>query len=344
MWCDVPSQQRAQGSVVEGPAGAVEVRVRIPAKVNLFLAVRGVRPDGYHELTTVLQTVDLHDEVRARLVGTPWAMQHPAARKLMRLSLEHDGGMVVPDDHDNLVLQAARGLLRQLCVPTDPEPEELDRAPRTELALTKRIPVAAGMAGGSADAAATLLALDRLWAMGLGPDGLRPLAARLGADVPFCLAGGTALATGTGTDTARVLSRGTFHWVVGVSSEGLSTPSVYDAYDELDLEPSVVEPDVVLQALRSGDVELLAGALHNDLETAAIKLRPSLADRLEDMYAAGALRAIVSGSGPTVVALAPDEGSARGIADPVADRFAEVRVVSSPAGGPRVAERLLQSA
>lgn len=329
---------------MEDPAGAVEVRVRVPAKVNLFLAVRGVRDDGHHELTTVLQTVAVHDEIRARLVGTPWAMQHPAARKLMRLSLRHDGGEAVPDDGDNLVLRAARGLLEQLCVPTDPEQGELDRAPRTELELTKRIPVAAGMAGGSADAAATLLALDRLWGTGLGSEGLRPVAAELGSDVPFCLAGGTALATGTGTDTARVLARGTFHWVVGVARDGLSTPAVYDAFDDLDREPSVVEPDVVLQALRSGDVELLAGALHNDLEAAAIALRPALAERLEDMHAAGALRAIVSGSGPTVVALARDEAGARKIAAAVADRFARVCVVTSPAGGPRVADGVLQSA
>ena len=117
----------------------------------------------------------------------------------MRLSLRHDGGAAVPDDGDNLVLRAARGLLRELCDPCDPSPEELERAPRTELTLAKRIPVAAGMAGGSADAAATLLALDRLWDVRLGPEALRPIAARLGADVPFCLAGGTALATGTGT-------------------------------------------------------------------------------------------------------------------------------------------------
>lgn len=329
---------------MDGQRGITEVRVRVPAKVNLFLAVRGVRDDGYHELTTVLQTVGLHDEVRARLVGSPWAMQHPAARKLMRLSLDHDGGRGVPRGGDNLVLRAARELLGELCVPIDPDGDELGRGPRTELELTKRIPVAAGMAGGSADAAATLLALDRLWGSALDPEALRSVAARLGTDVPFCLVGGSALATGTGVDTARVLARGRFHWVVGVAERGLSTPAVYDAFDELDLEPSTIEPDVVLQALRSGDVELLAGALHNDLETAAIALRPALADRLEDMYAAGALRAIVSGSGPTVVALAANELAARDIAERVGDRFARVCVVPSPAGGPRLADRVLQPA
>lgn len=327
----------------EGPE-TVEVCVRVPAKINLFLAVRGVRDDGYHELTTVLQTVGLHDEVRARLLGTPWAMQHPAARKLMQLSLRHDAGSEVPTDGDNLVLRAARSLLGRLCVPTDPDPDELDRAPTTELELTKRIPVAAGMAGGSADAAATLLALDRLWGVGLGPGELHELAATLGADVPFCCAGGTALATGTGTDTARVLARGGFHWVVATAGEGLSTPQVYAAFDDLDTEPSKVEPDLVLQAVRSGDVELLAGALHNDLEEAAISLRPSLGDRLEDMHAAGALRAIVTGSGPTVVGLARDEGHARQVAARVGGSFAEVHVVASPAGGPRMADRMLQTA
>lgn len=329
---------------MEESVGVAEVRVRVPAKVNLFLAVRGVRDDGYHELTTVLQTVGLHDEVRARLRGTPWALQHPASRRLMRLRLQHDAGEAVPDGDDNLVLQAARGLLRTLDVPTDAAPEELGRAPLTELGLVKHIPVAAGMAGGSADAAAALLALDRLWGTGLGHEALRPIAAAIGADVPFCLAGGTALATGTGTDTTRVLSRGDFHWVVGVAHDGLSTPAVYAAFDELDRPPSVVEPDVVLQAVRSGDTELLAGGLHNDLEAAAIALRPDLADRLEDMRTAGALRAIVSGSGPTVVALAADADDARRIAAAVADRFAEVCVVQSPAGGPRVADGLLQSA
>lgn len=322
----------------------VEVSVRVPAKINLFLAVRGVRDDGYHELTTVLQTVGIHDEVRARLVGTPWAMQHPAARKLMQLQLHHDGGVAVPSDDDNLVVQAARALLNRLCIPTDVDPADLERAPTTELELTKRIPVAAGMAGGSADAAATLLALNRLWGAGLDPGEIHDLAATLGSDVPFCCAGGTALATGTGADTATVLARGELHWVVGTAAQGLSTPAVYDAYDDLAGAPSTIEPDLVLQALRSADVELLAGALHNDLEPAAIALRPSLADRIEDMHAAGALRAMISGSGPTVVGLARDDHHARDVAEQLGDSFASVHVVPSPAGGPRLAQRLLQTA
>ncbi len=326
----------------------LEVRVSAPAKVNLFLAVRGTRPDGYHELTTVLQTVDLHDEIRARLLGTPWARQHPAARQLMRLSLRHDAGPDVPVDRSNLIIQAATVLLEQLGVTHDacdePCDDADDRVPRTEITLVKRIPVAAGMAGGSTDAAATLIALDRLWGAELGPEALHATAAQLGADVPFCLTGGTALATGTGADTARVLARATFHWVVCVADGGgLSTPAVYRAYDELDLPPSLVEPDVVLQALRTGDPTLLASGIHNDLEAAALSLRPELADGLESLRSAGALRATVSGSGPTLIGLAADREHADAIAERVSSGFSRVHVVSSPVGGPRVTEGQLQS-
>lgn len=324
-----------------------EVRVRVPAKVNLFLAVRGVRPDGYHELTTVLQTVGVYDELRVRLHGTPWARQHPAARKLMRVELSHDAGDAVPDDADNLVLRAARELQCALWTNPDEAAGEASdgRAPLTTIELAKSIPVAAGMAGGSADAAAALLALDRLWGAQLERRELHSVASRVGADVPFCLDGGTALATGTGADTVRVLARGQFHWVVGVAADGgLSTPDVYAAYDALDRPPSVVEPDVVLQALRTGDVELLANGLHNDLQPAAVSLRPRLADDLAALEDAGALRAVVSGSGPTVVGLVPDREHGEAVAEAVAGRFARVELVSSPGGGPRIAERLLEPA
>ncbi|MFT5563818.1 MAG: 4-diphosphocytidyl-2-C-methyl-D-erythritol kinase [Myxococcota bacterium] len=326
----------------------MEVRVRAPAKVNLFLAIRGMRPDGLHELVTVLQTVDLHDELTAKLLGTPWARQHPAARQLMRLSLTHDAGPGLPVDKSNLIIRSARELLCDLGVPHvvdgDAWPDDVDmtHAPRTELHLTKRIPVAAGMAGGSVDAAATLLALDRLWASDLSNESLTATAARLGADVPFCLWGGTALATGTGADTARVLARGEFHWVVCVSERGLSTRDVYREFDELDLPPSVIEPDVVLQALRTGDAALLASGVHNDLEAAALSLLPDLADGLEALRSAGALQATVSGSGPTLIGLAATKHDARQIAERVGDRFRQVHVVSSPVGGPRVTTRQLQ--
>lgn len=320
------------------------VRVRVPAKINLFLAVRGTRPDGYHDLVTVLQTVDLHDELTVSLHGTPWARAHPAARQLMELVLVHDAGPEVPVDGDNLVHRAAAAVLERMGVAVADRDAPAAARPCTRLQLRKRIPVAAGMAGGSADAAATLVALDRLWGLGLGNDVLEELAAGLGADVPFCLHGGTALATGTGTRTARVLARGTFHWVVGEpGGEGLSTPAVYAAHDELPAPEVPAEPDAVLQALRTGDAELLAEGMHNDLERAAVHLRPDLADGLVCLRGEGALASMVSGSGPTLLGLARDRDHAVAIADAVEQRFHRVHVVRSAAGGPRLTTSAAES-
>jgi 4-diphosphocytidyl-2-C-methyl-D-erythritol kinase len=192
------------------------------------------------------------------------------------------------------------------------------------------------MAGGSADAAATLVALNALWDGGLEKDELRELAAELGADVPFCVTGGTALATGTGTATAQVLCRGAFHWVVGMSDEPMSTPAVYRTFDEIG-SPTAMEPDVVLQALRTDDAEVLGAALHNDLEAAVFHVRPALRDARDAMLEAGALGAVVSGSGPTVIALAEDRASAARIQAEVADHFDRCEVATSPSGGPTLA-------
>jgi len=313
--------------------GTVRLRVRVPAKINLHLAVGRRRPDGYHDLASVLQTVTLFDTLRLRGVDDGQAL-HPASRRRMSLVLTADGVGAdgeVPLDGDNLVLVAGRRLMRELGMGADPA----DGGPSTRLHLTKRIPVAAGMAGGSADAAAALVGLDRLWGTGLGADRLRELAADVGSDVPFCVVGGTALAGGTGTAVARVLARGTAHWVVGVDGDGLATSAVYRAFDELPAPPRS-EPDLVLQALRTGDVEALAAGLHNDLEPAAFALRPDLRERRDAMLDAGALAALVSGSGPTLLALAEDALHARTLAERLAGDFAAVEVVAAPAGGPEV--------
>lgn len=318
------------------PLACTRVQVRVPSKINLFLALHGQRPDGYHDLVTVLQTVSLYDTVTAELEGR--TAQHPAARRSMRLRFElgavEGAPGEVPADDDNLAVQAARAVMAELGLGTAVS----GNGPCTRLHLDKSIPVAAGMAGGSADAAATLVALDALWAGDLGRDRLRELAAEIGADVPFCVTGGTALATGTGTATAQVLARGGYHWVVGISERPLATAEVYAAADELDCGTGA-EPDAVLQALRTGDAEALGAALHNDLEPAALQLRPELADKREALLDAGALGALVSGSGPTMVGLASTAQDALRMARGVEDVFDRVEVALSPAGGPELSGR-----
>jgi 4-diphosphocytidyl-2-C-methyl-D-erythritol kinase len=328
--------------------------VRVPAKINPFLSVRGRRADGYHDVVTVLQTVSLHDELEV-LAPVTDAAAHPSTRRDVLLALEVLDGAAAPDPdlgpvgtvpvgpmgglagEDNLAVRAARALLDELAIPGGAFASDLGGRPDavTRLRLTKRIPIAAGMAGGSADAAAALVALDRVWGAELGRDRLQALAARLGADVPFCVVGGTALATGTGTVTTQVLAGGRFHWVVGIDEAPLSTAEVYAARDELGPSDDV-GPDRVLRALRAGDVDLLGDALHNDLEVAALQLRPALVEGREALLAAGAVAAIVSGSGPTLLGLARDADDAHAIAARLTSGFARVEVVHSPAGGPEL--------
>jgi 4-diphosphocytidyl-2-C-methyl-D-erythritol kinase len=333
--------------MTQGHDAASRLRVRVPAKINLHIGVGPRRDDGYHELVSVMQTVSLHDTLRLRSSELGPAA-HPSARRLMCLALTLDdesrshGADALPLDEDNLVVRAARSLMDEIgigvgrTIVVDPaDGSDHDEAPCTHLHLTKRIPIAAGMAGGSADAAAALIGLNALWDLGIEQERLRELAAGLGSDIPFCVVGGTVLATGTGTAIARVLTRGTSHWVIGMDDVPLSTPAVYAAFDELDT-PRATEPDLVLQALRTGDVAMLAAALHNDLEPAAIALRPQLADRRSAMLEAGALAAIVSGSGPTLLGLASDALHAHALAESLRSTFPRVEVASSPAGGPEI--------
>jgi len=329
-------------------ADVLTLRVRIPAKINLHLAVGARRPDGYHDLVSVMQTVSLHDMLLLRLSGAAAAV-HPSTRRFTSVALTVDGDGAVPEgvpaDASNLVLVAAERLMRELGISQgngtdgamDDTAAHSHHGATTRIHLAKRIPVAAGMAGGSADAAAALVGLDALWRTGLSQDVLRELASDIGSDVPFCLVGGTALATGSGTSVARVLTRGSWHWVIGIDDVPLSTPAVYARFDEL-TPPAPSAPDLVLHALLTGDAEALAAGLHNDLQPAAESLRPVLAERRTAMLDAGALAAIVSGSGPTVIALARDALHAHQLARSVAEVVPRVEVASSPAGGPELAE------
>ncbi|HET8987597.1 MAG TPA: 4-(cytidine 5'-diphospho)-2-C-methyl-D-erythritol kinase [Humibacillus sp.] len=263
------------------------VTVRAPAKVNLELRVGPRRPDGFHDLATVFQAVSLHDEISV----TRWDEWQvvPAGTY----------AALIPTDGANLAVRAARLIA-----------EQWDVDEKLSIRIDKDIPVAGGMAGGSADAAATLLACDQLWGLGLMRDELAELAATLGSDVPFPLTGGNAMGSGRGDQLAPVLARGTFHWVFAISDVGLSTPAVYAECDRLRDQnggaTEVPEPQVsseLMAALRSGDPVALGAALHNDLEPAAFSLRPDLKELRDAGVEFGALGGIVSGSGPTVAFL-----------------------------------------
>ncbi|CAN5789901.1 4-(cytidine 5'-diphospho)-2-C-methyl-D-erythritol kinase [soil metagenome] len=319
----------------EGVDGSA-LRVRVPAKLNLFLAVRGHRPDGYHELVTVFQTVALYDRLRVALLGLPGRRHHPAARRRMRVELWADP--VVPQGRDNLVLRAALRLGELSGIVPLEGTAERD-AVRTIIDLEKQIPMTAGMAGGSADAAGVLVALNRLWGCGMTAEQLREVGAELGSDVPFCITGGTALGAGRGTEVTPVLARGPFHWVICPDPTPLPTPDVFRAWDQHGRRTDV-GPDDVLYALRSTDPAQLAAALHNELEVAAFRLRPELADRKQALLDAGALAVVLAGSGPTLLALVADAAAADALALAVQRWCPGAVSASSPAGGPELLQEV----
>lgn len=330
-------RDKAPSTTGEACADGPCIGVRVPAKLNLFLAVRGRAPDGYHDVVTVLQTVSIYDQLRVGVFGPPGRGHHPAARRRMRIELRQEPVEGLPSGDDNLAVKAARmlGGLRGVIDPQGQQRAPSDAEPRTVLDLEKAIPLTAGLAGGSADAAAALVALNELWGCELSTAELREVAMELGSDVPFCVSGGTALATGRGTTLAPVLCGGTFHWVVCESDEPLSTGAVYRAWDDI-CEPTEAEPRAVLVAVRDGDPWALGEALRNELEPAALALRPKLGDGKKVLADAGALGVVVAGSGPTLAALARDAADAERIRDEVDGWFHRVHVGRSPAGGPRL--------
>lgn len=269
------------------------VRAKAPGKINVFLGVGSLQPDGYHEVATAYQAVSLHEFVEARSAND--------------FSVEFSGPVdtaTLSTGADNLAIRAAMLLARRAKVQGG-----------VALRVEKHVPVAGGMGGGSADAAATLVACDQLWGLQLGRDELHELAASLGADVPFALQGGTAVGTGRGDELSPALAQGQFHWVLAFGDAGLSTPAVYaelDAHRErhvADIMPAATRPEVdarVLQALRAGDPHMLADVLSNDLQPAALQLQPRLAGTLELGERNGALAGIISGSGPTCAFLCGD--------------------------------------
>lgn len=286
------------GDVSSSPvATGRTVTVRVPAKVNLQLVVGPLRDDGYHDLVNVFHAVSLTDEIT--ITHLPSRTDH--------VGIEVEGGSIggVPTDGDNLAARAVRLLARRLGID-----------PAVSVRIRKSIPVAGGMAGGSADAAAALVACNELWQAGLSVTDLMEPAAELGSDVPFALLGGTAVGFGRGEKLGPVPAQGRFHWAFAAARGGLSTPAVYAECDRLRAAGSQRPPGElkagagVLHALATGDVKALGTALSNDLQPAALSLRPALRRTLDVGIGAGAAGAVVSGSGPTCAFLAESAAQA----------------------------------
>lgn len=296
---------------VNGP-----IRVRVPGKINLFLSVGSVRPDGYHDLVTVFHAVGLWDELTISAADRHTVRTH--------------GATGVPVGAKNLAGAAARLLAKRT-----------GAGGPVAIEVQKQIPVAGGMAGGSADAAGALVGCVALWGLELTRDQLTEIGSELGSDVPFALAGGTAVGTGRGERLSPVLARTPLHWVLGLSSSGLSTPAVFAELDRLRAAgdpPRVDGVRTMLTALSSGDPAMVAGALGNDLQAAAISLQPELRRTLRAGVSAGALGGVVSGSGPTVALLCADAEGAAQVAAELAGTGTcrAVRVASGPAPGARL--------
>ncbi len=268
------------------------VTVRAPAKINLGLSVGTPDADGYHSVATVYQAISLYDEIKAREAETG----------SYRLKLTGEGADTLPVDDSNLALRAARLLAAAYAIDDG-----------VALSIHKTIAVAGGLAGGSTDAAGALVACDALWATGATRQELAEMATQLGSDVPFCLSGGLAVGTGRGETMSPVLARGTYEWVLAYSDAGLATAAVYADLDrargaQRPADPAV--PEELMTALRGGDPYAVGKALHNDLEPAALRMRPALRRTMQLGDEFGALGSMVSGSGPTCLFLASDEDHA----------------------------------
>ncbi|MFD1662304.1 4-(cytidine 5'-diphospho)-2-C-methyl-D-erythritol kinase [Streptomyces caeni] len=296
----------------------MSVTVRVPAKVNVQLAVGGARPDGYHDLANVFLAVGLYDEITVTPAGE------------LRVTCSGPDAAQVPLDRTNLAARAALTLAGR---------RGLDAA--VHIHIAKDIPVAGGMAGGSADGAGALVACDRLWGTRASREELLDICAELGSDVPFSLVGGAALGTGRGERLETLEVGGSFHWVFAMAGRGLSTPAVFREFDRLAEGlpvPGPVASQDLLDALAKGDAAALAAAVSNDLQPAALSLFPELAGTLAAGRSAGALAALVSGSGPTTAFLASDAAAAERIAGSLAasGTCRTARVAPSPAPGATV--------
>jgi 4-diphosphocytidyl-2-C-methyl-D-erythritol kinase len=284
-------------------------RIRTNGKVNLFLHVVGRRPDGYHEVETILHGIGLADEIEVE----------PTTTGSIELEIEQDEDLAgdLPAGEENLFAAAAARLI-----------EGGARNEGIRVRLKKRIPIGAGLGGGSGNAAGALVLLNDMWAAGLDRTALLDVAARLGSDIPYCIGGGTALATGRGEKLTALPAPEEMWFTLGISNDPLSTAEVYAAWESSG-SPADLRSAPMTLALGSGDVKDVASLLHNDLEEAAFRLRPELEAKKESFLEAGALGACMTGSGPTLFAVAEDEDHSLSIAGAAEPAFDRVLAVSS---------------
>ena len=299
------------------------VVARVPAKVNLQLSVGPLGSDGFHEVTTVFQAISLFDDVT---VAT--ALEGEG----IKISITGQTSSGVPADSSNLAVKAAELMIKNYDLPAN-----------LIIKLKKEIPVAGGMAGGSADAAGVIVGLDSLFELGLSRDEMEIVGSKIGSDVPFSICGGVAIGTGRGDQITPALSKGSYNWVLALSGQGLSTPSVYQECDRLREGLSISAPLVsepLMQALRAGDAKALGKALTNELQPAACSLRPALRLVLDVGIDYGALGGIVSGSGPTVAFLVSDDEHAMDLTVALSASGVVSSVVraTGPAHGARIIE------
>ncbi|MEY3250520.1 MAG: hypothetical protein RLZZ27_628 [Actinomycetota bacterium] len=299
------------------------VTARVPAKVNLQLSVGPLGADGFHEVTTVFQAISLFDDVTVATADKGDGIK-------ISITGQTSGG--VPADNSNLAVKAAHLMIKNYDLPED-----------LVIKLKKEIPVAGGMAGGSADAAGVIVGLDSLFELGLSRDVMESVGSKIGSDVPFSICGGVAIGTGRGDQITPALAKGSYNWVLALSGQGLATPSVYQECDRLREGLSIAPPVVsepLMQALRAGDAKALGKALTNELQPAACSLRPALRLVLDVGVDYGALGGIVSGSGPTVAFLVSDDEHAMDLTVALSSSGVVSSVVraSGPTNGARIIE------
>lgn len=296
------------------------VTVRVPAKINLQLSVGPLKNTGYHEIATIFHSISLFDEVTVSKVKS--GSEH--------LSISGVGASELPVNQDNLAHKAIREVAKYVEHPIN-----------ARIHIDKSIPIAGGMAGGSADAAAVLVAVNYLWKLDLDSEQLVKIASQVGSDVAFLLIGNTQMGLGRGEKLTPVLTRGEFNWVVATNRGGLSTSEVYKVCDELRANQEVAAPEInknLVQALAGGNVNQVAQNLSNDLQIAALKLKPELKHLLQAGEEFGALASLVSGSGPTCIFLSETKNTAQNLAVDLSSSglCKNVLVASGPVPGAKI--------